>query len=257
MQFAASESPPTACPICTDERQFVGHNGQQWTTLEALRRTHHNRIETIEATLIGIGTEPSFAIGQRGLLVRTGAGNILWECTPLLDESTLQLVRALGGIRWIAVSHPHLVSTCVEWSRAFGNAPIYWHADNQQWVMRRDGNYEFWEGESCVLAAGLTLVRGGGHFEGSAMLHWADGAAGRGALLSGDTIQVVSDRRFVSFMYSYPNLIPLNRQAVERIVGAVEPLAFERIYGAWWHSVVAADAKNAVRRSAERYVRAI
>ncbi|MCA1554815.1 MAG: MBL fold metallo-hydrolase, partial [Chloroflexi bacterium] len=112
-------------------------------------------------------------------------------------------------------------------------------------------------GETCALGDGLTIVRCGGHFEGACVLHWAAGAEGRGALLSGDTIQVVSDRNWVSFMYSYPNLIPLNAQSVERIVQSVEPFAFERIYGAWWGRIVHADAKAAVRRSAERYVRHI
>lgn len=257
VQFNATSQPPSSCPICQDERQYVGHNGQRWTTLDDLRRSYHNRIETIEPNLIGIGTEPSFAIGQRALLVRTTQGNVLWECTPLLDETTIQLARGLGGIKWIAVSHPHLVSTCVDWSRAFENAPIYWHADNREWVMRSDGEFVFWGGETCALAFGLTLIRGGGHFEGSAMLHWVQGAEGRGALLTSDTITVVSDRRYVSFMYSYPNIIPLNARAVDRIVGAVEPFAFDRIYGGWWHSIVSSDAKNAIKRSAERYKRAI
>jgi hypothetical protein len=80
---------------------------------------------------------------------------------------------------------------------------------------------------------------------------------GRGVLLTGDTMQVAKDTRFVSFMYSYPNMIPLNAQKVQRIVEAVEPYAFERIYGGWWDTVVAEDAKAAVKRSAERYIRAI
>ena len=53
-------------------------------------------------------------------------------------------------------------------------------------------------------------------------------------------------------MYSYPNLIRLRR-----IVKAVEPFGFERVYGAWWGKVVLAGAKAAVARSGERYVRAI
>ena len=89
------------------------------------------------------------------------------------------------------------------------------------------------------------------------MLHWSQGAEGRGALLAGDTIQVAQDRRFVSFMYSYPNMIPLNARAVEHIVEMVEPLSFDRIYGGWWDSIVSTDAKAAVKRSAERYLKAI
>jgi hypothetical protein len=145
----------------------------------------------------------------------------------------------------------------VELSHAFDNAPIYWHADNREWVMRPDDAFVFWESETCPLWDGTTLVRCGGHFPGSDVLHWAAGAEGRGALLTGDTLQVARDRRFVSFMYSYPNMIPLNAKTVEHIVDAVEPLDYDRIYGGWWDSIVAADAKAAVRRSAERYIRAI
>jgi hypothetical protein len=103
----------------------------------------------------------------------------------------------------------------------------------------------------------MTLIRGGGHFEGGTVLHWPAGADGRGALFTGDILQVVSDRRYVSFMYSYPNLIPLPAREVRRIVAAVEPYAFDRIYGAWWNKVVVADAKTAVARSAERYIQAL
>lgn len=256
-QFNATETPPANCPICDDERQYVGMNGQEWSTLDRIKRAHHNRIETIENNLVGIGTEPAFGIGHRSLLVQSPFGNILWDPTFLLDDTTLTTIRAFGGIQWIAVSHPHLVTTCVEWSRAFDDAPIYWHADNREWVMRTDGPFMFWGGETCALGFGLTLIRCGGHFDGSAVLHWANGDEGRGALLAGDTIQVVLDRRYVSFMYSYPNQIPLNAQKITRIVNAVEPYPFEKIYGGWWTSIVASDAKNAVKRSADRYIRAI
>jgi glyoxylase-like metal-dependent hydrolase (beta-lactamase superfamily II) len=141
----------------------------------------------------------------------------------------------------------------VDWSRAF-DAPIYLHADHRPWVMRPDEAIRYWDGETCAVLPGLTLVRCGGHFPGSTALHWRDGAGGGGALFTGDTIQVVSDRRWVSFMYSYPNLIPTDAATVRRIVAAVEPYTFERLYGGWYGSVVAADARGAVRRSADRYV---
>jgi glyoxylase-like metal-dependent hydrolase (beta-lactamase superfamily II) len=164
---------------------------------------------------------------------------------------------ALGGISAIAVSHPHTVGSLVEWSHAFGNVPIYWHADNRQWVMRPDPAFVYWEGETQSVLDGITLIRCGGHFPGSDVLHWSQGADGRGALLSGDTMHVVQDRRYVSFMYSYPNIIPLGKRAVERIVQAVEPFEFDRIYGGWWDYLIASDAKAAVKRSAERYIKAI
>jgi glyoxylase-like metal-dependent hydrolase (beta-lactamase superfamily II) len=143
----------------------------------------------------------------------------------------------------------------IEWARAF-DARVYLHAADREWVMRPDERIVFWDGETHELDGGLTLIRLGGHFAGGTVLHWPAGAGGRGALLSGDIVQVVQDRRWVSFMYSYPNLVPLPARAVEEMVAKLEPYAFERIYGAWWGRTVD-DAKAAVRRSAERYVRAL
>ena len=255
-QFAETPEPPARCPICDDERQYVGWQGQQWTTLERLRTDHHNVFKLEEPGLTGIGTEPGFAIGQRALLIQTPDGNVLWDCVSLVDEATVAAVRALGGLKAIAISHPHFYSAMVEWSRAF-DVPVYLHAANRAWVMRPDPAVLFWEGETQPLPGGLTLVRCGGHFAGSATLHWPGGAEGRGALLTGDTIYLVSDRRYVSFMRSFPNLIPLPASAVQRIVDAVEPFAFDRLYSAWFDRVLAADAKAAVRRSAQRYIRAL
>jgi hypothetical protein len=76
-------------------------------------------------------------------------------------------------------------------------------------------------------------------------------------LLSGDVVYVVSDRDWVSFMWSYPNLTPLPAAEVERIPALVDGLEFERLYGAWWDSVVDHDAKAKVVRSAARYVDAL
>ncbi|MDQ2784154.1 MAG: MBL fold metallo-hydrolase [Chloroflexota bacterium] len=253
VQFAATTQPPEQCPICDDERQYIGPNGQQWTTLPALRDGYHNVINLVAPGLTGVGTYPSFAIGQRALLVQTPAGNVLWDCISLLDDPTIVAVRALGGIAAIAISHPHFYSAMVEWSAVF-DAPIYLHADDRQWVMRPDPAIVFWAGETHPLMDGITLIRCGGHFAGSAALHWVAGAAGRGALLTGDTIQVVADRRYVTFMCSYPNSIPLPASAIRRIVAAVAPFSFDTLYGGWWDRIVTPDAKGAVTRSAERYI---
>lgn len=253
-QYTESDQPPANCAICQDERQYVKATGQQWTTLEKLRLTNRNSIKFKEPGLIGIGIDPHFAIGQRALFLRTPKLNILWDCLSLLDEAVVEAIQALGGISAIAISHPHYYSGMVEWSRAFGGVPIYLHAADRQWVMRPDKAIVFWEGETRALADGLTLIRCGGHFEGGTVLHWA---GGRGALLSGDIIQVVPDRKHVSFMWSYPNYIPLSAPAIERIVQAVEPFQYNRVYGAFWDMVIERDGKAVVKLSAERYLRAI
>jgi hypothetical protein len=256
-QCAEGAQPPAACAICQDERQYVKATGQQWTTLDKLRLTNRNSIRFEEPGLIGIGIDPHFAIGQRALFLRTPKSNVLWDCLPLLDEAVVEAVRALGGISAIAISHPHYYSSMVEWSQAFGGVPIYLHGADGRWVMRPDKAIVLWEGESRALGEGLTLIRCGGHFEGGTVLHWAGGAGGKGALLTGDILQVVADRKHVSFMWSYPNYVPLPASAIERITKALESLEYDRVYGAFWDTMIERDGKAAVKRSAERYLRAI
>jgi glyoxylase-like metal-dependent hydrolase (beta-lactamase superfamily II) len=255
-QFPAAAEPPARCPICADERQYIGHQGQRWTTLAELQQDHRNQIDAIDDGLTGIVTEPRFAIGQQAHLIATPTGNLLWNCISYVDDDTIGEIERRGGLAAIAVSHPHFFTGVAEWSRGFGGVPVFLHADDRQWVTRPDDAIHFWSGETAdpLPGSGLTLIRCGGHFPGSCVLHWPAGAGGAGALLTGDTIMVVSDRGWVSFMYSYPNLIPLDAEAIRRIVAAVEPYPFDRIYGAWPESIVAADAKNAVRRSAQRYL---
>jgi glyoxylase-like metal-dependent hydrolase (beta-lactamase superfamily II) len=225
--------------------------------MDELQSTHRNQLDVEAPELISIATEPKFAIGQRALHVRSSGGNVLWDCIPLTDDRSVAAVQALGGVNAIAISHPHYYSSLVEWSRALGGIPVYLHADDRDWVMRSDSSIVFWEGDTRELAPGLTLIHCGGHFPGGSVLHWAEGAGGKGALLTGDVIQVCEDRRSVSFMHSFPNYIPLNARAIRRIVAAVEPFDFDAIYGAWFGRNIPVSGKDAVRRSAERYIAAI
>lgn len=257
VQHAETDGYPARCAICEDDRQYINVGGQQWTTLDQLRRGHRNAFKEEEPRLTGIVTEPKFAIGQRALLVQTPEGNILWDCISFIDDATVRMVNALGGLKAIAISHPHFYSSMVEWSRAFGDAPIYLHEANRPWVMRPDPAIHFWSEETLPLGGGVTLIRCGGHFPGSTALHWAAGANGRGALLTADTIMVVSDRKRVSFMYSFPNMIPLPAHEVQRVVQAVAPFEYDRIYSGWFDSTLASGAKAAVEQSAALYIRKV
>ena len=256
-QYAASETPPEKCSICEDERQYVPEGGQQWTTLDKLQKNHKLIFHKIAENLYGIGANPKFGIGQRALLVTTPAGNILWDCISLINDTACDLLNALGGLDAIAISHPHYYSSMIEWSRAFGDIPVYLHENDRQWVQRNDATINFWSGQSKKILQNLTLYNAGGHFDGGTILHWPEGAEHKGALLTGDILQVTADRRHLSFMYSYPNDIPLNKKAVQQIKNITEPLTFDKIYGAWWGRNIPEKAKEAVNHSAERYIRAI
>jgi hypothetical protein len=249
--FAESDGEPAECAICEDPRQYVPEEGQRWTTLEELRAERRNEIRE-DGELTGVGVEPWFAIGQRALLVE----GLMWDCVHFLDEPAAEEIERRGGLRGIAISHPHYYTGMVEWAHRF-DCPVYIHAADEQWIMRPDPAIELWEGDLNELGDGLTLVRSGGHFDGGTVLHWAGGADGRGVLLSGDIVQVIPDHTHVGFMYSYPNLIPLPAASVEGIARSLEPYDFDVIYGAWWGRIVRGDAKGIVERSAERYVRAL
>jgi len=253
VQHAPTDAAPPRCAICEDERQYVRQDGQAWTTLTELARTHRIDLREIDRDIWGVGVSPSLGIGQRALLVRTPRGNVLWDCVGFIDDASVRKIKELGGIAAIAVSHPHFYGVIVEWSRAFG-APMYLPAADREHVQYPDDRIVWWEG-ARELVPGVSVVQCGGHFDGSAVLHWSAGADGRGAILVGDTITVVPDVRYVSFMRSYPNHIPLPADSVRRIVDAVRPYPFARIYGGWWDRVVRDDGLAAIERSAERYLR--
>src|SRR6266536_4549120 len=214
--------PRADCPICLDERQYVGWDGQQWTTLAELRAAgHRGRVQQEGPGVVGIGAAPPTAIGQRALLLRTPGGNVLWDMITYIDDDVLAEVRELGGVSAIAVSHPHFYGSMIEWAHAL-DAPVYIHAKDRRWVARPDDAVVFWDGA--------------------------------GALFSGDIVTVVPDRRWVSFMYSYPNHIPERPRTIRRALDLIEPLRFDRVYGAWWQRIVHSDGAAAIRRSAERYL---
>ncbi|MEA2919840.1 MAG: hypothetical protein QOJ15_11921 [Bradyrhizobium sp.] len=255
-QFPEGDEPPVSCPICQDERQFVNWKGQAWIAREALSE-RHRLVWRDDLGILGIGIEPSFAIGQRALLVPEADGCVLWDCLPLLTNDVVEHIRSLGGLKAIAVSHPHYYGAVADWSEAFGGVPIYLHSDDRAWITRPHSAIELWSGEIHRVSDDIVLVRTGGHFAGGTIMHWRAGADGRGALLTGDIAMVAMDRRSLSFMYSYPNYIPLNAASVRKIASTIEPLAFDRIYGAWWDRNIATNAKAAFTASVRRYLTAI
>jgi glyoxylase-like metal-dependent hydrolase (beta-lactamase superfamily II) len=256
-QHAPSDTPPDACAICQDERQYVGAGGQQWLDRDAITATHANDWRELEPGLTGIGLVPTIAIGQRALLVQTPDGNVLWDCVPMLDATTTERIRALGGLKAICFSHPHFYSGLVEWSEALGGVPIRLPEADLAHVMRPSPLIQPWSGDRLEVLPGVTVHRLGGHFEGSSVLEWAGGADGTGAIFTGDTLQVAADPNWVSFMRSYPNMIPLPAREVSRIAARAAALRFDRIYGGWWDKVVPSGAKDIVARSAARYIAAL
>jgi hypothetical protein len=255
-QFAASEAPPAICPVCADDRQHVGWDGQSWTSHDELAHTLHNRIEH-DGDLLGIGVVERFAIPQRALLLETDVGNVLWDCVGVVTPAAIDEVALRGGIDLIAISHPHFYSAMVEWSDAFGGAPILLHAADREWIRRPSAAIECWSGDDHVLSPTVRLLHLPGHFPGSSALHWSDAPGGRRALLSGDSLHVAGDRRHVSVMHSVPNFVPVGPAVIHDLRARLEGVEIDDVYGFTWGLNIIGGARAAIDESFDRYLAAI
>ncbi|MET0675810.1 MAG: MBL fold metallo-hydrolase, partial [Bradyrhizobium sp.] len=164
-QFPESAAPPASCPVCEDERQYVNWKGQTWLTREQLAQ-RHKLVWRDDLGIMGIGMEPGFAIGQRALLVQEADGCVMWDCVPMATGEAVDYVRSLGGLKAIAVSHPHYYGAVADWSEAFGGAPVYLHGDDRAFVTRPHPAIVPWSGDSHRISDDVLLLRTGGHFAG-------------------------------------------------------------------------------------------
>ena len=106
--YPDAADPPASCVICSDERQWVPPSGQRWTTpAELAGDGRHCEIWVEEPGLFGLGVTPAVGIGQRGLIVTTDEGNLLWDPPGYLDDDAIGQVKQLGGLRAVTASHPH------------------------------------------------------------------------------------------------------------------------------------------------------
>ncbi|KAG0041824.1 hypothetical protein BGZ83_001266 [Gryganskiella cystojenkinii] len=248
-------NPLEACIICDEPRQYVRVGGQEWTTLEEMVASgkYKNKFTPSPIDpehLISIHTTPGYAIGQRGILIRTPQGNVLWDCITYIDEETIKQVQALGGLKAIVISHPHYYSSLKEWSEAFGEIPVYTHVNDKKWVQRpaAEDNHIFWEGDSLDLLNGeVKILCPGGHFDGSALLLWNKN------LFVADTMMIASSRKSVSFMYSFPNYWPLHPDAVQHIWKVVRPYEIDNLFGAWVGKEIQGNGRSIIYESAKLY----
>ncbi|WP_010539571.1 MBL fold metallo-hydrolase [Dietzia alimentaria] len=248
-----AEPLPELCPICADERQFVPSTGQRWTTPEESRAGGASiEFTERETDVISLAQRNCPGIGQKPALIRTNHGNVLVEVPNFISDEAIAAIRVWGGLSAIIASHPHMYGVQSLWSAAFDDCPVYVSAPDERWLGLRPRNTVVWRRESQIeIVPGVHASQPGGHFPGSAVVHWT-APDGRGVLFTGDTIGTVADPEWVTFMRSFPNWMPLSGAVVRRIAEHVSRYDFDRLY-ANFGGCVPRDARAVVHRSAERY----
>lgn len=255
-QYAQTMQPPDECPVCLDDRQHLGYDGQQWTTHDQLAASLHNRIDP-DGDLLGVGIHERFAIPQRALLLRTDVGNVMWDCVSVITPAAVDAVKDLGGIDVIAISHPHFYSAMIEWSDAFGGAPILAHDADRTWIRRTSKHVTAWSGDRNHLSNTMQLIHTPGHFPGSTVLHWTAAPHGRRVLLAGDSLHVAADRRHISVMHSVANFIPVAPPVITDLRRRLAGVEFDDLYGFTWGLNIIGGARQAVDDSFDRYLHAV
>ncbi|KAK2590945.1 hypothetical protein QQS21_011364 [Conoideocrella luteorostrata] len=248
-QFPTSDrSVVKTCYICDDPRQYVPPSGQSFTTHDELSKNYRNEFATYESDdrLISITTTPKFGIGQRGILIRTPSGNILWDCVTLLDQETVTKITDLGGLKAIVISHPHYYSTHVQWAQAF-QCPVYISSDDKVWTTMESSHQVLVRDiETSIADTGALAIKLGGHFPGSLVLLF-DGRlfiadtlvttpAGLGRWEvdgTGATRAKPPGLNSFSFLWSIPNYIPLNVDELARMWGILKKYSFVSTHGAF------------------------
>ena len=213
-----------------------------WTSLPELTRKHGVATNEVSSGLYELQMMPSFAIGQRALLVTTPQGNVLWDCIALLNDPTIAFIKSKGGLRAIAFSHPHYYTTMNEWAEVF-NCPILIHQQDEPWIFNRGPHVRLWSGAEEPLWEGMKLLHVGGHFPGSSVLQ-VPFLSAAGAILCGDTFYISPSKKHIAVMYSYPNMIPLPLCEIARIKQLMQPIPFDTMYGFYSSQNVLGEAKT-------------
>ncbi|KAM0306226.1 hypothetical protein ACHAPM_000787 [Fusarium culmorum] len=207
---------PSTCRMCNEPRQFVPPSGQSWTALEKLQANHRNEFKQDEhdGRIWSIFSKPQIAIGQRAVFIKTEHGNVLWDCISLSDDETIQFVNSHGAKKF--------------------DCPVYLVAEDQEWLNREDTEHRrvFFDGETQDILPGVTMVKLGGHFPGSSVLHWNNNISGLNRAHHNENHQIFL------FHYAFPNFIPLGPTAMRLMWKRLRPWDFTSVYSLFFTTTV-------------------
>lgn len=260
-QFSGNVSTPEICPICIDDRQHVPPCGQKWISRDDLKKNYQVSLQSMPGLSGGqsapatsvyrLKVDPHFALNNRAILIKSKSGNILWDCIPVLDEAAIDSIKSMGGLKAIAISHPHYYSNMNDWAAAF-DCPIYVHHLDAEWVMDKGPHINYWQGDELSFFDGIRMIHTGGHFRGSCVLQVPDLSAS-GTIFCGDSLYIARSKKHTAVMYSYPNQIILPRADFAAFEKRMSAIQFDSLIGAFDHQELSGNARTIYESSMQGY----
>ncbi|WP_228242611.1 hypothetical protein [Porphyrobacter sp. GA68] len=219
-------SPPD-CPVCSDVRNDLPEDGWRFLPERDVAATHWGSFREVADNLWAFTTTPHLGLGGTGWLIVTQAGNIAFEAAPHYSPDMLDKIADLGGIAWLAASHPHGYGALFQLQREFAPPVVAIHKDDLAYTKAFRVTAPF--DDTLELAPGYTLHHVGGHYAGQAALHDAQG----GRLFCGDMFKIDqnTDGRstHVSSHKAFHKNIPLTHGELARYRDVIAPLGFDAV----------------------------
>lgn len=177
---------PPSCPLCLDARHVAPQDGWRfWTEREAQGRFPCRWAE-LEPGVWRFWNDPVSGIGPSGYLLRTDAGNMIFEGCAVWSEEALAQIEALGGVQVLSASHPHSYGAVWQIQDRF-DPELALHPGDFAWTSALRVTWPF--DDTLEPLPGLTLHLTAGHFSG----HTALFDAARRILFCGDALKFELD----------------------------------------------------------------
>ncbi len=219
---------PESCPVCLDVRHVPPENGWEFLTPGEIDGWVESRWEEVEEGIWRFTVEPTLGIGPVGYVIVRPEGNVAFEGADWYSDAALDHIESLGGVRYVAPSHPHAQGALWRLQERFGAEGAVQRED-LVWVSTLSVGLPFDDRQE--LLPGLTLHHVGGHFDGQSMLHHE--AAGQ--LFVGDALKVELEEDgktayALSCHKAFVRRIPLTHAEVAGYRKVYEALDFDGVF---------------------------
>jgi len=227
-------APPPDCPVCTDTRNDLPHDGWHFRPAEEVRGMLRGHWRRLERDMVAFSTSPPFGLNGTGWLLLHPDGNVAFEAAPFYTDDMLAEIERLGGIRILAASHVHGYGALWQLQDVF--QPEVLAIQKEDLRMTKAFRVTWPYDDALQLRPGLTLHHVGGHYEGQAVMY----DKGRRTLFCGDAFKVDQDERgenlAVSTHKAFHKSIPLTPKEVERYRSVIAPLDFDTVCTPFEHA---------------------